>query len=108
IASTFGQALVIAAIGMLLMLFLQPQLERAGNTMASQPLLAGGFGLLAIIVIPIAIVVMLITLILIPVALIVMLLLPLAWLFGMVALGQEVGDRFTKAINQTWAPVLST
>jgi hypothetical protein len=34
--------------------------------------------------------------------------LPLAWLLGMVAFGQEVGDRFTKAINQTWAPVLAT
>jgi hypothetical protein len=36
------------------------------------------------------------------------LLIPLAWLFGIVALGQEVGERFTKAINQIWAPVLST
>jgi hypothetical protein len=26
----------------------------------------------------------------------------------MVALGQEVGERFTKAIHQTWAPVLTT
>lgn len=108
IASAFGQALVVAAIGMLLMLFLQPQLERAGNAMTSQPLMAGGFGLLAIIVVPIAIVIMAITILLIPVALIVAFLIPLAWLFGMVALGQEVGERFTKAINQTWAPVLST
>lgn len=108
IASAFGQALVIAAIGMLLMLFLQPQLERAGNAMTSQPLIAGSFGLLAIIVVPIAIVIMAITILLIPVAIIVAFVLPLAWLFGMVALGQEVGERFTRAINQTWAPVLST
>jgi hypothetical protein len=32
----------------------------------------------------------------------------LAWLFGMIALGQEVGERFTRAISQTWAPVLAT
>ena len=108
IASAFGQALVIAAIGMLLMLFLQPQLERTGNAMTSQPLIAGGFGLLTIIVVPIAIVIMAITIILIPVALIVAFLIPVAWLFGMVALGQEVGERFTNAINQTWAPVIST
>ncbi|NJN79760.1 MAG: hypothetical protein HC797_04410 [Anaerolineales bacterium] len=108
IASAFGQALVIAAIGMLLMLFLQPQLERAGNAMTSQPFIAGGFGLLTVIVVPIAMVIMIITLLLIPVAIIVAFLIPLAWLFGMVALGQEVGERFTKAINQTWAPVLST
>lgn len=108
IARVFVQALVVAAIGMLLMLFLQPQLERAGNAITSQPLIAGGFGLLTIIVIPIAIVIMIVTLLLIPVALIVAFIIPLAWLFGMVALGQEIGDRFTKAIHQTWAPVLST
>ena len=31
----------------------------------------------------------------------------LAWLFGVVAFGMEVGDRFTKALHQTWEPVLS-
>lgn len=108
IGSAFGQALVIAAIGMLLMLFLQPQLERAGNAMTSQPFVAGGFGLLTVVLVPIAIVIMVITILLIPVAAIVAFLIPLAWLFGIVALGQEVGERFTKAINQTWAPVLAT
>jgi hypothetical protein len=108
IGGAFGRALVVAAIGMLLMLFMQPQLARAGDAMVTQPLIAGGFGLLAVIVVPIAIVIMVITILLIPVALIVVFLVPLAWLFGIVALGQEVGDRFTKAINQTWAPVLAT
>lgn len=108
IGSAFGRALVIAAIGMLLMLFLQPQLERAGNAMTSQPFVAGGFGLLTLIIVPVAAFIIALTILLIPVSLILLLLVPLAWLFGMVALGQEVGDRFTKAINQTWAPVLST
>lgn len=108
IISAFGWAIFIAAIGMLLMLFMQPQLARAGNAMVTQPLMAGGFGLLAVIVVPIAIVIMAITILLIPVALIVAFLIPLAWLFGIVALGQEVGERFTKAINQSWAPVLAT
>ena len=31
----------------------------------------------------------------------------LAWLFGIIGLGLEIGERFTKAIHQTWAPVLS-
>lgn len=101
------RAVGVAAVGMLLALFLQPQLERTGSAMTNQPLLAGGYGLLAIIVLPIAIVIMAITILLLPVALIVALAIPLAWIFGMVALGQEVGERFTKAINQTWAPVLT-
>lgn len=104
----FGQAVVIAAIGMLLALFLQPQLDRAANTMVRQPLMAGGYGLLTFIVLPVVLVVMTITLVLIPVVVIVVMLVPLAWLFGVIALGQEVGDRFAKAINQVWAPVLST
>jgi hypothetical protein len=31
-----------------------------------------------------------------------------AWLFGIVALGSEVGERFAKAVNQPWSPVLTT
>lgn len=90
------------------MLFLQPQIERTANTIANQPFVAGGFGLLTIVIAPIAIVILAITILLIPVAIIVAFLIPLAWLFGTIALGQEVGERFTKAINQTWAPVLAT
>ncbi len=102
------RALAVAAIGMLLTLFLQPQLERVADAITRQPVMAGSFGLLAIVVTPLAMLIMIVTLILIPVAIVVALLVPLAWLFGMVALGQEVGERFTKAINQIWAPVLST
>lgn len=104
----FGQALLIAVIGMLLTLFLRPQLDRTADTITRQPLMAGGYGLIVFFALPIALVIMVITLILIPVAAIVVLLIPLAWLFGIVALGQEVGERFSKAINQVWAPVLST
>ncbi|MBI5825841.1 MAG: polymer-forming cytoskeletal protein [Chloroflexi bacterium] len=109
VAGKFGQALLVALAGMLLALFLQPQLERAGDAMTGQPFIAGSYGLMAIIIVPVAAVIMAVTLILFPVSLLVIfLVMPSVWLFGMVALGQEVGDRFTKAINQSWAPVLST
>lgn len=108
VAKVFGRAVGVALIGMLLALFLQPQLDRVSAAITSQPLIAGGYGLLAVIVVPVAMLIMTITLILIPIALLAGLILPLAWIFGMVALGQEVGDRFAKAINQVWAPVLST
>ena len=102
------RAFAVAAIAMLLTLFLQPQLERVADAVTGQPILAGSFGLLAVVVAPLAIVIMTVTLILIPVAIVAAMIVPLAWLFGMVALGQEVGERFTKAINQSWSPVLST
>ncbi len=106
---TFGIAVIMAAVAMLLMLFLQPQIERVGDAIVRQPLIAGSFGLLTVVLSPLALFIMIITIILIPVAAIVaFVLLPIAWLFGMVAIGEEVGERFTKAINQTWAPVLTT
>jgi hypothetical protein len=108
VANVMFQALAVAALGMLLSLFFQPQFERVGDAIIRQPILAGSFGLILVAVTPLILLIMIITLILIPVALIVVLMIPLAWLFGVIALGQEVGDRFTKAINQTWAPVIST
>ena len=108
VAGVLGRAVAVAAIGMLLTLFLQPQMERVGDTLARQPVLAGSFGLLTLVVAPLVMLIMAVTVILLPVALIVAFVIPLAWLFGIVALGQEVGERFTNAINQTWAPVLAT
>lgn len=107
-----AQAAVIAAIGMLLSLFLQPQLDRAASAAVRQPVMAGAYGLLIVVAVPIALVILSVTIVLllvtIPLAFIFAILVPLAWLFGVVAIGQEVGDRFAKAINQVWAPVLST
>jgi hypothetical protein len=107
IAKVLGRALAVAFIGMLLSLFLQPQLDRVAGAMVKQPLVAGGYGLLAVIAVPVAVVITAVTIILIPIALLIALIAPLAWVFGMVALGQEVGERFTKAVNQTWAPVIT-
>jgi hypothetical protein len=92
----------------LLTLFLQPQLERVSHAIIRQPVVAGSFGLLTVVLSPLVFVILVITLILIPVALLAVLILTLAWLFGVIALGQEVGERFTKAINQTWVPVFTT
>lgn len=102
------RAFAVAALAMLLALFLQPQLERVSDAIVRQPVLAGSFGLLTAVVAPLAVLILVVTIILIPVALLLVIILPLAWLFGMIALGQEVGERFTQGINQTWAPVLTT
>jgi hypothetical protein len=101
------RALAIAALAMLVSVFLQPQIERVSQTIVNQPLVAGSFGLLTVFIAPLALVILIVTILLIPVALVAALLLVLAWLFGVIAIGQEVGERFTKAINQTWAPVLT-
>jgi hypothetical protein len=99
---------LLGALAMFMMLFVHPQLDRVAQAAVAQPFMVGGVGLLtAFFVAPVALLVFAVTVILIPVALTIPILLVLAWLFGVIALGVEVGDRFTKAIHQTWAPVLS-
>lgn len=111
----FSQALIVALLAMLVVVFLQPQLEQVSEAIVRQPLMSGVFGLAAAVGGPVALLVasliMIVTLILIPVAVLVLILgttlLALAWLFGVIALGYEVGERFTRSINQTWAPVFT-
>jgi len=116
IAGVFAQAVLIAMLAMLIVVFLQPQLEKVSEAIVRQPLRSGAFGLAAAvggpIVLLVASLVMIVTLILIPVAALALILgtalLALAWLFGVIALGYEVGERFTRSINQTWAPAFTT
>jgi hypothetical protein len=61
-------------------------------------------GLLTIV----AIVVVAVTIILLPFAALSLIPLGLAWLFGVIAIGQEIGERFARAIRQDWTPVLAT
>jgi hypothetical protein len=89
-------AVFVSGFAMLLALFWQPQLERAGKAIVSQPLMTGAIGLLSFFVAAI------LFLTIIPPVLAFF-----AWLFGVVAMGSEVGERFTKSLNQTWSPVLS-
>jgi cytoskeletal protein CcmA (bactofilin family) len=84
------------AFSMLLALFLQPQITRTGNAMVSQPVMTAAIGLVSVIVAAIFFLTVL------PPILVIF-----AWFFGIVALGQEVGERFTKAINQEWTPVMT-
>lgn len=92
----FFWATIVSAFAMLLTLFWQPQIERAGSSIVSQPLIAGAIGLLAFLVGAV------LFLTIVPPIIV-----ALAWLFGIVALGSEIGARFTKATNQSWSPVLT-
>jgi len=100
-------AVALALLAMLASLFLQPQIERVSLAMAGQPIVTGSFGLLTVVLLPFAVLTLIITLLLIPVAILVVIAAPFAWLFGVIALGTEVGERFTRAISQSWAPALT-
>ena len=99
--------LLVTGLAMLTSLFLQPQIERVSQAIIGQPVIAGSVGLLTGVMSPLIFVILAITIILIPVLVLAAAALALAWLFGMIAIGSEVGERFTRAINQTWAPPLT-
>jgi len=67
-AGVLFQAIGLAAIAMLLTVFLQPQLERVSQAVFTQPFMAGSIGLLTAFLAPVALVILVVTLILIPVA----------------------------------------
>jgi hypothetical protein len=91
-----------ALAAMLAAMFITPHMTRVSQTALSQPLLSGGLGLLTIIILPIILVLLAITICLIPVALIGAFLLILAWAFGMIALGLEIGKRIGAAFKHEW------
>lgn len=92
----FFWAFVMSGFAMLLVLFWQAPIERAGNTIVTQPLMTGAIGLVATLV------GVLFALTILP-----PLMVAFAWLFGVVAMGREVGERFATAINQRWTPVIT-
>jgi cytoskeletal protein CcmA (bactofilin family) len=96
-----------SALAVLLVMFLPTQAERAANAIVRQPVLSGGIGLLTAIVAPLLLIGIAITIILIPVSLVGALVLALAWFFGRIALGLEVGKRFERMVDQTWPPAVA-
>jgi cytoskeletal protein CcmA (bactofilin family) len=92
----FASSLLMAFLAMLAVLFFQERLDKVSHAVVSQPLMVGGVGLLSVIV-GVAL-----FLTVIPVVALVF-----AWLFGIVAMGKEVGERLARAMRQDWAMVLS-
>jgi len=93
----FSTSLLMSVLGMLAVLFFQERLNKVSHAVITQPLMAGGIGLLSVIV------GLALFLTVIPVVALVF-----AWLFGIIAIGQEVGERLAKALRQNWAMVVST
>ena len=105
--NAFLQALALAVLAMVIMLFLAPNADRVAHAVMAQPLTAGGLGLLTVIVAPITLLLLTITIILIPVAAVAVVFLFVAAAFGWIAIGYEIGQRFTTAIHQNWHPAFS-
>ncbi|MCL4562226.1 MAG: hypothetical protein M1281_16645 [Chloroflexi bacterium] len=96
------RTLALAALAMLLMLFMPNPLNRTAQAAGIQPVLAGGLGLLTIVVAPIVLLLLVITILLIPVSLLGILVLVIAGVFGWIALGLEVGKRIAGMFKTEW------
>jgi cytoskeletal protein CcmA (bactofilin family) len=101
------QSLAVAALALLVVLFMPTPTRRISNAIIAQPVIAGGLGLLTVVVAPALILLLVITILLIPLGLIGMLLLGVAFLFGWIAMGMEAGDRLADLFKVQWAPPVS-
>ena len=102
-----AQVLMLSALAVLVAMFLPKHLERVDHTLVSQPLIAGGLGLLTAIILPFVVLFLVITICLIPAALLGLVVLGILLLFGWVAFGLEVGKRLAVLFKQQWAAPIS-
>ncbi|MBT3338381.1 MAG: hypothetical protein HN855_02285 [Anaerolineae bacterium] len=103
VVGVLGRSIAMGLLAMLIALFLEEPTRRVGEAAAAQPAIAGGLGFLTVILAPFTLFVLAITIFLAPVAFLAVLALLVALLYGWIALGFEVGQRFTKMLDQEWA-----
>lgn len=101
------QSLAVAALALLVVLFMPTPTRRVSNSIIAQPVVAGGLGLLTVVVAPALVVLLAITILLIPLSLIGILLLAVAFLYGWIAVGLEAGDRLAGLFKVQWAAPVS-
>lgn len=99
-------ALLMAALAVLAVVFWPEPARRVASAAVDQPLPAGGLGLLTLIVVPILLLLLLITIILSPLSLVGVVVLVAAWAFGVISIGLEVGHRLAKALKWELQPAV--
>ena len=100
-------SLMLAALAVLIVMFLPKHTQVVADTVVSQPVLAGALGLLTAFVAPILIFLLIITCCFAVVGIVGAVILAAAWVLGMVAMGLEVGNRLSEATNQEFQPVVA-
>lgn len=101
------QSLGLAALAVLVALFMLRPMERVGNVITAQPALAGAMGGLTFLAVGGVSVMLVITIILIPVTILGLLALALGILFGWMVLGLVTGERIAHLFNQEWSGPVS-
>ena len=107
VLSYLFKSLMLAAMAVLVMMFLPKHTQLVADTVVSQPVLAGALGLLTAFVAPILFILLLITICFSIVGILGAVVLVAAWGLGMIAMGLEVGNRLSTATNQEFQPVVA-
>jgi cytoskeletal protein CcmA (bactofilin family) len=92
-----------AALAVLVALFLSQRTERVAESVIKNPLVAGGMGCLTMLIVPIILLVLVITICGIPFALLGTFALWIAWGFGVIVIGYEIGKRLAQLLKADWA-----
>jgi hypothetical protein len=105
----FGQAFLMALLAALVVAFIPVPTQRVGQAIATQPVIAGGIGCLTALLVPFAFILLgllTLTIILAPLTISLIgigsILLVVAWIFGEIAIGFEVGHRLVKSFRGEW------
>jgi len=98
------RSLLMAGLAVLIVMFWPERTARVARTITSQPVAAGGIGLLTAFFAVSLIVVLAISICLIPFSLVGALLLGAGFIFGWVAMGLLVGWRMAQAFKRDWHP----
>ena len=96
------RTLLWGALAALVAMFLPIPTTRTSQAIVKQPVMSGGVGLLTVILAPIVLVLLAITCILSPISLLGVLALVVAWVFGRIAIGLEIGLRIAKTFDRDW------
>ncbi|MBW6465765.1 MAG: polymer-forming cytoskeletal protein [Brevefilum sp.] len=108
IGKTLGTALLMVALGALLLLIMPKSAERMTRALLSSPWELLGYGALTGLVLLVGGIIFTITICLIPLVILIGLAFAMAVLVGWLALGYELGKRIASGIfRTTWHPVLA-
>ena len=102
------QALSLSILAAVIALLAPNPTRRVAKSVFNAPITSGAVGFLTIFVAPAVFVLLIITIILIPVGLIGFILLGIAFLFGWIAVGYELGSKVAASIKVDWTPPVFT
>ena len=103
----FFRTFMFALLAVLVVIFFDKPTAKVAKAAVDQPLITGGAGFLTALLTPMALIALTLTIILIPVTILAVLVFIVAWLFGLIAIGMEIGRRIAKLFNVEWAPAVS-